>query len=166
MFILILDILPFCVFFFFNVRKKKSHNCACTGRVTTSLHRKDKPHKISSVLCLANPLCKAPTAVGRKAASFPAWALSAPTGCMLCQSKAGGWGAVRHEHWCHSHMDSGVVMLGGWEAELCWPAAAETAVQGFALVVVVLLWTRSLMMYFVISAMKGKSVCMLILHSE
>lgn len=53
-------------------------------------------------------------------------------------------------------MDSGVVMLGGWETELCWPAAAETAVEGFALVIVVLLWTRSLMMYFVISAMKGK----------
>lgn len=29
--------------------------------------------------------------------------------------------------------------------------------EGFALVIVPLLWTRSLMMYFVISAMKGKS---------
>lgn len=28
--------------------------------------------------------------------------------------------------------------------------------EGFALVIVLLLWTRSLMMYFVISAMKGK----------
>lgn len=120
----------------------------------------------SEAAVCSKPVCKALTAIRRKAASFPAWALSAPTGCMLCQSKASGWGAVRHEHWCHSHMDSGVVMLGGWEAELCWPAAAETAVQGFALVIVVLLWTRSLMMYFVISAMKGKSVCMLILHYE
>ncbi|KAF3854824.1 hypothetical protein F7725_022879 [Dissostichus mawsoni] len=39
---------------------------------------------------------------------------------------------------------------------MCWPAAAETAVEGFALVIVVLLWTRSLMMYFVISAMKAQ----------
>lgn len=109
------------------------------------------------MLCLAKLVYTAPTAISGKRASFPAWALSAPTGCMLCQSKASGWGAVRHEHWCHSHMDSGVVMLGGWETELCWPAAAETAVEGFTLVIVLLLWTRSSMMYFVISAMKGKS---------
>lgn len=40
--------------------------------------------------------------------------------------------------------------------EPCWPAAAETAVEGFALTLAFLLWTWSLMMYFVISAMKGK----------
>lgn len=86
----------------------------------------------------------------------PGWALSAPTGCMLCQSKSRRR-CQASRLWCHSHMDSGVVMLAGWEAELWWPAAAETAVEGFALHILTLIWTGSLMMYFVISAMKGKS---------
>lgn len=73
------------------MRKKKSHNCACTGRVTTSLHRKDKPHKIVSVLCLANHFARLRLqSGGRQPASLPE--LSAPllAACCANQRLVGG----------------------------------------------------------------------------
>lgn len=88
--------------------------------LTLSLCCKDKQQWIVWVCCVSQPGADK-TAISGKRASIPLPVLSAPLLAARCANQKAGWEgkAGRHERWCHSHMDSGVVMLGGWETELC-----------------------------------------------